>query len=130
MSVPVAFSDIGKPTKDLLAKDYPVGSVALEVKTTAANGLVCHLVVGIYGFFCYWLDGYCFLLGIEGVMFGIPMTSDGVRTPYRFRHFWIPLLFLIDISVTHGALTSNNNPVSLENPDGMTRISEPDESVT
>ncbi|KAI8381543.1 eukaryotic porin/Tom40 [Radiomyces spectabilis] len=39
MSVPVAFNDIGKPAKDLLTKDYPVGGVKLEVKTTAPNGV-------------------------------------------------------------------------------------------
>ncbi|CDH50053.1 voltage-dependent ion-selective channel [Lichtheimia corymbifera JMRC:FSU:9682] len=39
MSVPVAFNDIGKPAKDLLSKDYPVGGVKLEVKTTAPNGV-------------------------------------------------------------------------------------------
>ncbi|CEP16024.1 hypothetical protein [Parasitella parasitica] len=39
MSVPVAFNDIGKPAKDLLGKDYPVGGVKLEVKTTAPNGV-------------------------------------------------------------------------------------------
>ncbi|KAI8072565.1 eukaryotic porin/Tom40 [Gongronella butleri] len=39
MSVPVAFNDIGKAAKDLLAKDYPVGGVKLEVKTTAPNGV-------------------------------------------------------------------------------------------
>lgn len=41
----VAFNDIGKPAKDLLTKDYPVGGVKLEVKTTAPNGVVsavCH----------------------------------------------------------------------------------------
>ncbi|KAL1927663.1 hypothetical protein VTP01DRAFT_3484 [Rhizomucor pusillus] len=39
MSVPVAFADIGKPAKDLLSKDYPIGGVKLEVKTTAPNGV-------------------------------------------------------------------------------------------
>ncbi|KAI8884952.1 hypothetical protein K501DRAFT_284539 [Backusella circina FSU 941] len=39
MSVPVAFNDIGKSAKDLLSKDYPVGGVKLEVKTTAPNGV-------------------------------------------------------------------------------------------
>lgn len=39
MSVPVAYSDIGKPVKDLLSKDFPTGSVNLEVKTTASNGV-------------------------------------------------------------------------------------------
>ncbi|ORZ11467.1 eukaryotic porin/Tom40 [Absidia repens] len=39
MSVPVAFNDIGKPVKDLLSKDYPIGGVKLEVKTTAPNGV-------------------------------------------------------------------------------------------
>ncbi|KAI7878500.1 hypothetical protein K492DRAFT_164826 [Lichtheimia hyalospora FSU 10163] len=39
MSVPVAFNDIGKPAKDLLSKDYPFGSVKVEVKTTAPNGV-------------------------------------------------------------------------------------------
>lgn len=36
----VAYNDIGKPAKDLLTKDYPVGGVKLEVKTTAPNGVV------------------------------------------------------------------------------------------
>jgi voltage-dependent anion channel protein 2 len=40
MSVPVAFNDIGKSSKDLLSKDFPVGSVKLEVKTTAPDGVV------------------------------------------------------------------------------------------
>ncbi|KAI8093611.1 eukaryotic porin/Tom40 [Halteromyces radiatus] len=39
MSVPVAFNDIGKSAKDLLSKDYPIGGVKLEVKTTAPNGV-------------------------------------------------------------------------------------------
>ncbi|KAI9319039.1 eukaryotic porin/Tom40 [Dichotomocladium elegans] len=39
MVVPVAFNDIGKPAKDLLSKDYPIGGVKLEVKTTAPNGV-------------------------------------------------------------------------------------------
>lgn len=39
----VAFNDIGKPAKDLLSKDYPFGSVKVEVKTTAPNGVVCVL---------------------------------------------------------------------------------------
>ncbi|KAI8973620.1 eukaryotic porin/Tom40 [Mycotypha africana] len=40
MSVPVAFNDIGKSAKDLLTKDFPVGNVKLEVKTTAPNGVI------------------------------------------------------------------------------------------
>lgn len=36
----VAFNDIGKAAKDLLSKDYPIGGVKLEVKTTAPNGVV------------------------------------------------------------------------------------------
>jgi len=40
MSIPVAFNDIGKLSKDLLSKDYPVGGVKLEVKTVASNGVV------------------------------------------------------------------------------------------
>ncbi|ORX89314.1 hypothetical protein K493DRAFT_69395 [Basidiobolus meristosporus CBS 931.73] len=39
MSTPVPFSDLGKPANDLLGKDYPVGAVRLEVKTTASNGV-------------------------------------------------------------------------------------------
>lgn len=39
----VAFNDIGKQAKDLLSKDYPFGSVKVEVKTTAPNGVVCVL---------------------------------------------------------------------------------------
>ncbi|GAA5817101.1 hypothetical protein MFLAVUS_010641 [Mucor flavus] len=39
MSVPVAFNDVGKPAKDILTKDYPIGGVKLEVKTTAPNGV-------------------------------------------------------------------------------------------
>ena len=38
--ISVAFNDIGKSAKDLLSKDYPVGGVKLEVKTTAPNGVV------------------------------------------------------------------------------------------
>jgi voltage-dependent anion channel protein 2 len=40
MAVPVPFNDIGKSSKDLLTKDFPVGAVKLEVKTTAADGVV------------------------------------------------------------------------------------------
>jgi hypothetical protein len=40
MSVPVPFNDIGKSSKDLLSKDFPVGSVKLEVKTTSPDGVV------------------------------------------------------------------------------------------
>lgn len=40
MSVPPKFSDIGKSVNDLLNKDFPVGVAKLEVKTTAANGVV------------------------------------------------------------------------------------------
>jgi voltage-dependent anion channel protein 2 len=35
----LAFSDIGKPTKDLLSKDFPVGLANLEIKTTSLSGL-------------------------------------------------------------------------------------------
>jgi len=37
--VPVAYSDVGKSVNDLLGKDFPTGSVRLEVKTTASNGV-------------------------------------------------------------------------------------------
>ncbi|CEG76978.1 hypothetical protein RMATCC62417_11797 [Rhizopus microsporus] len=39
MSIPVPFSDIGKPSKDLLSKDYPIDGVKVEVKTTASDGM-------------------------------------------------------------------------------------------
>lgn len=39
MSVPVPFTDIGKSVNDLLGKDYPAGTVKLEVKTTTSNGV-------------------------------------------------------------------------------------------
>ena len=38
--MPIAFADIGKPTKDLLSKDFTVGAFALEAKTKATNGVV------------------------------------------------------------------------------------------
>ncbi|KAL1923567.1 uncharacterized protein VTP21DRAFT_8547 [Calcarisporiella thermophila] len=37
--VPIAYPDLGKASNDLLGKDYPVGAVKLEVKTTAPNGV-------------------------------------------------------------------------------------------
>ncbi|KAJ3002372.1 Mitochondrial porin [Thoreauomyces humboldtii] len=37
--VPPAFSDLGKSTNDLLAKDFPVGSAKLEVNTITSNGI-------------------------------------------------------------------------------------------
>ncbi|ORZ34892.1 eukaryotic porin/Tom40 [Catenaria anguillulae PL171] len=36
---PIVFSDIGKAASDLLGKDFPVGSIKLETKTTASNGV-------------------------------------------------------------------------------------------
>jgi len=39
MATPVPFTDIGKSVSDLLARDYPVGLVKLEVKTTTPNGV-------------------------------------------------------------------------------------------
>ncbi|KAI9183309.1 Mitochondrial porin [Blastocladiella emersonii ATCC 22665] len=36
---PIVFSDIGKAASDLLGKDFPVGSIKLEAKTTASNGV-------------------------------------------------------------------------------------------
>ncbi|KAJ3008434.1 Mitochondrial porin [Thoreauomyces humboldtii] len=38
-NVPPAFSDLGKSTVDLLAKDFPVGSAKLEVNTYTSNGI-------------------------------------------------------------------------------------------
>ncbi|KAJ1981379.1 Mitochondrial porin [Dimargaris cristalligena] len=38
MAVPT-YCDIGKSSKDLLGKDFPIGSVKLEVKTLTANGV-------------------------------------------------------------------------------------------
>ncbi|KAG1377204.1 hypothetical protein G6F61_006933 [Rhizopus arrhizus] len=38
MSIPVAFNDIGKPSKDLLSKDYPIDGIKVEVKTSAFDG--------------------------------------------------------------------------------------------
>ncbi|CAG8518795.1 13102_t:CDS:2 [Acaulospora colombiana] len=37
--VPVCYSDIGKSASDLLGKDYPVGTIKLESKTTAPNNV-------------------------------------------------------------------------------------------
>lgn len=37
--VPVCYSDIGKSASDLLGKDYPVGTIKLESKTAAPNGV-------------------------------------------------------------------------------------------
>lgn len=39
--VPVPFADLGKPTNDLLGKDFPVGQTKFELKTVAPNGVVC-----------------------------------------------------------------------------------------
>lgn len=36
----VAFNDIGKPSKDLLSKDYPIDGIKVEVKTSAFDGTV------------------------------------------------------------------------------------------
>ncbi|KAG1152140.1 hypothetical protein G6F37_003382 [Rhizopus arrhizus] len=38
MSVPVAFNDIGKSTRDLLNKDYPIEGAKVEVKTNTSDG--------------------------------------------------------------------------------------------
>ncbi|OZJ02329.1 hypothetical protein BZG36_04290 [Bifiguratus adelaidae] len=46
MSVPIPFSDIGKPTRDLLSKDFITHGFKLEAKTTAPNG-VSFKVAGI-----------------------------------------------------------------------------------
>jgi voltage-dependent anion channel protein 2 len=41
MVVPVpSYSDIGKAAKDLLGKDYPVGTAKMEFTTTSASGVV------------------------------------------------------------------------------------------
>lgn len=37
---PVPYSDIGKAAKDLLSKDYPIGSSKLELNTISSNGVV------------------------------------------------------------------------------------------
>jgi voltage-dependent anion channel protein 2 len=43
MVVPVpSYSDIGKAAKDLLGKDYPVGSAKMEFSTTSASGVVIY----------------------------------------------------------------------------------------
>jgi len=39
MAAPVPFTDIGKAVNDLLGKDYPAGSVKLEVKTNTFSGV-------------------------------------------------------------------------------------------
>ncbi|OBZ89683.1 Mitochondrial outer membrane protein porin [Choanephora cucurbitarum] len=39
MSIPVAYNDIGKSSKDLLTKDFAIGGVKLEVKSTTSNGI-------------------------------------------------------------------------------------------
>jgi voltage-dependent anion channel protein 2 len=41
-SVP-AFSDISKPTNDLIGKDFPLGSTKLDLSTVAPNGLVNYM---------------------------------------------------------------------------------------
>ncbi|KAF9398945.1 Mitochondrial porin, partial [Podila epigama] len=38
--VPVPFADLGKPTNDLLGKDFPVGQTKFELKTVAPNGVI------------------------------------------------------------------------------------------
>lgn len=40
MSIPMPFSDLAKPTNDLLTKDFPVVGHKLEVKTFAPNNVV------------------------------------------------------------------------------------------
>ncbi|CCG84739.1 protein of unknown function [Taphrina deformans PYCC 5710] len=40
MSIPMAFSDLAKPTNDLLGKDFPVVGHKLEVKTFAPNNVL------------------------------------------------------------------------------------------
>lgn len=40
MSIPMAFSDLAKPTNDLLGKDFPVVGHKLEVKTFTPNSVV------------------------------------------------------------------------------------------
>lgn len=37
--IPPHFGDLGKPTNDLLSKDFPIGSAKLEVNTTTPNGI-------------------------------------------------------------------------------------------
>ncbi len=38
--IPMPFSDLSKPSNDLLSKDFPVSGTKLEVKTVAPNNVV------------------------------------------------------------------------------------------
>lgn len=40
MSIPMPFSDLSKPSNDLLTKDFPVVGHKLEIKTFAPNNVV------------------------------------------------------------------------------------------
>ncbi|KAF9301996.1 Mitochondrial porin, partial [Mortierella antarctica] len=42
--VPVPFADLGKPTNDLLGKDFPVGQTKFELKTVAPNGVTFNVL--------------------------------------------------------------------------------------
>jgi hypothetical protein len=44
MATTVKYSDIGKSVSDLLGRDYPAGTVKLEVNTKAENGVVSRRV--------------------------------------------------------------------------------------
>jgi hypothetical protein len=52
MPVPPKYGDVGKSANDLLNKDYPVGTAKLEVKTVAANGVVCFSIPMIFYSMC------------------------------------------------------------------------------
>jgi hypothetical protein len=54
---PVVFSDIGKAASDLLGKDFPVGSIKLETKTTASNGVVRSITLPVL-FLSSWYQIY------------------------------------------------------------------------
>lgn len=55
MVVPVpSYADIGKAAKDLLGKDYPVGSAKMEFNTTSASGVVTFLVLNVESYSHWW----------------------------------------------------------------------------
>lgn len=43
MAIPPSWKDLSKATNDLLGKDYPLGSTALDVKSVAPNGVTFHV---------------------------------------------------------------------------------------
>jgi voltage-dependent anion channel protein 2 len=51
MATTVKYGDIGKSVGDLLGRDYPVGTVKLEVTTKTPNGVVCMRITAEVGYF-------------------------------------------------------------------------------